>query len=93
MAGPVIDARMDIVGSRLSNTSGSGMVAVLIDGALQLLQKVIDIDEISFGFQIRKGKRIRMHRRMLRVSNHCTTSTAVLGHSTLVAANRKRHIC
>lgn len=47
-------ASVDVVAG-MRDTCGSGMVGVLIDGALQLFQELIDVQKIALGPEV--GKR------------------------------------
>jgi hypothetical protein len=47
-------ASVDVVAG-VSNTCGCGMVGVLINGALQLFQELIDVQKIALGPEV--GKR------------------------------------
>jgi hypothetical protein len=66
----------------MGNTSGRGMVGVLINGALQLLQELINVQEITLGPKVGKWQGVWVvHRRVLRLSYHRATVTAVLTHA------------
>jgi hypothetical protein len=68
----------------VGNARGRGMVRVFVDSGLQLLQELIDVQEIALSPQVGKWQRVRVvHRRMLRLSNHCAAAvaTTILGHA------------
>jgi hypothetical protein len=70
-----------IVSTRLLNASSRGLVRVLVNGALELLQELVDVQEIALGPQVRERKRVRVvHRRVRSLSNHSAT-VAVLRHA------------
>jgi hypothetical protein len=64
------------------------MVGVLVDSALQLLQELIDVQEITLRPQIGQGERVRVHGRMRSVGKHSAT-TSIIAHATatVVAAS------
>lgn len=75
---------MDVV-ARVSNTSCGSVVGVLIDGALELLQELVDVEEIALGPQVGERQRVGVHGRVRGLSDH-GAALAVLGHAALVAA-------
>jgi len=72
--------------TRVSNTSRCGVVGVLIDSALQLLQELVDVEEVALSSQVGQWQRVGVvHGWVLSLSNH-GASVAVLAHTSLVAA-------
>lgn len=43
---------MDVVSTSLLHTGSRSVVGVLVDGALELLQELIDVEEITLGPQV-----------------------------------------
>jgi hypothetical protein len=79
---------MYIVGSWLLYACGGSVVGVFINGALELLQELVDVQKIALGPQVGQRKGIGVHRRMRWMRDHSAAATAtVLRHATLVAAN------
>lgn len=71
---------VDVVAWML-HTSCGGVVRVLVNGALQLLQKLIDVQEITLSPEVGKRQRVGVHRRVLRLSDHRATVSAILRHA------------
>jgi hypothetical protein len=65
----------------MGDTSGRGVIGVFIDGTLQLFQELINVQEITLSPKVRKWQRVWVHRRVLRLSYHRATVTAVLRHT------------
>lgn len=77
---------MNIV-TRVSNTSRSGVVGVLVDGALQLLQELVDVQQVTLSPEVGQWQGVRVvHGWVLRLSNHCASMTAVLTHAAALVA-------
>jgi hypothetical protein len=80
------------------NTCLSGLVGVLVDSALELLQELVNIEKITLRPQVgeRQGVRV-VHRWVCRLSNHGTTvavlthTTALVAAATTAAENRELH--
>lgn len=72
---------MDVVSSGLLNACSCGVVGVLVDSALKLLQELVNVQEIALGPQVRQGKRVGVvHRGVRGLGNHGAT-VAVLRHA------------
>jgi hypothetical protein len=80
---------VDIVSSRLSYSCGCGMVGVLIDCALELLQKVVNLKEVALRPQVWKRQRVIVHGRVRSVSHHCAAVSVAL-HASLIPANNRK---
>jgi hypothetical protein len=66
------------------------MVRILIYRALELLQKLINVQKITLCSQVRERQRVGMHgRRMGRMCDHCSAA-AIVGHGTLVTTSNDR---
>jgi hypothetical protein len=69
---------VNVVSTSLLDTSSGGMVGVLVDGALELLQELVDVEKVALGSQIRQRQRVGvMHRRVRGLGNHGTTVTVL----------------
>jgi hypothetical protein len=88
VARAVAGTGVNVVSARLLNASSSGMVGVLIDGALKLLQELVDVEEIALCPQVGERQRVGVHGRMRSLSNH-GAALAVLRHAALVAAENR----
>lgn len=79
--------RVYIMSSGLLDTSSCSMVGILIDGALELLQELVDVQKVALCSQVRQWQGVGVvHWRMRSLSDHCAT-VAILGHTgRLVAA-------
>jgi hypothetical protein len=65
------------------------MVGVLVDGALELLKELVNIEKVALCPQVGEGQRVGMHGRVRGLSNH-SAALAVLGHAALVAAENRK---
>lgn len=70
VAGAVANAGRNVV-SGVGHTSSRSVVGVLIDGALQLLQELVNVQEIALGPEVGKRQRVGVvHGWVLCLSNH-----------------------
>jgi hypothetical protein len=77
---------VDVVSARLVDSSSGGLIRVLIDSALELLQELVDVQKIALCPKVRKWERVRVvHRRVCRLSDH-GTSMSVLAHAAALVA-------
>lgn len=88
MTRAVAGTSVDIVSSSLLDTSSRGLVGVLVDSALKLLQELVNVQEIALGPQVGQGQRVGVvHRGMRSLGDHCATVT-ILRHARRLVATK-----
>lgn len=76
VGGAIAHAAMNVMGTRLSNTSSCHVVVIFIDGILHLLQELIDVDQVVLGTDVTHGREMirgsgRMSTRAIASATYC----------------------
>lgn len=88
MCSAVAYAVMNVMGSRLSDTSRSDIIIVLIYCVLHLLQELVDVDQVVLGSDVAHWWKM-ICRRRVRAATIWTTSNSHRSRHCLVLGQRR----
>jgi len=86
VAGTVSNAGVRVMSTWLLNTCSCGLVGILVNGALKLLQELVNVQQVALSPEVGKRQRVWVvHWWMRGLSNHGTALAVVTHAAALVA--------